>query len=257
MTDADKVTHCISSFEGTARDVWKRKERQEGVDNTSWEDFIKFIKNAIADPGNRNIQSVLAYKRAAQRDNQSVQSFVFYLDSLEDDLGYTGTVQSRNHLLAKLQKEIQEEINRQGNPPTDREKLISLATRIKNHQGFYREKLSGRGDSGGYKRKRERGDNGRDGKNSYGGRNRSWSLRRDAGQRRPRRPDIAATGVNIIPTTGAKGREDVICFKCKKLGHYATACPMQVTCYNCGRAGHKSFACPEPRKQPGNDKAPQ
>jgi hypothetical protein len=254
VTDADKVTHCVSSFEGTARDVWKRKERQEGVDNTSWEDFVEFMKNAIADPGNRNIQSVLAYERAAQRDNQSVQSFVSYLDSLEDDLGYTGTAQSRNHLLAKLRKEIQEEINRQGNPPTDREELISLATRIENHQGFYGEKPSGRGDSGGHKRKREGGDDGRDGKNSYGGRNRSRSPRRDAGQRRP---DIAATGVNIIPTTGAKGREDVICFKCKKSGHYATACPMQVTCYNCGRAGHKSFACPEPRKQPGNDKAPQ
>jgi hypothetical protein len=27
VTDVNKVTHCVSCFEGTARDVWKRKER--------------------------------------------------------------------------------------------------------------------------------------------------------------------------------------------------------------------------------------
>ncbi len=254
VTDADKVTHCVSSFEGTARDIWKRKERMVGVDNTNWEDFVEFMKNAIADPGNRNIQSVLAYERAAQRENQSVQSFVSYLDSLEDDLGYTGSAQSRNNLLAKLRTEIQEEINRQGNPPEDREELISLATRIESHQGFYGEKASGRGDSKNHKRKREGGDDGRDGKSYQGGKDRSRSPRRDAGQRRP---DIAATGVNIIPMTGAKGRDEVTCFKCRKPGHYATACPTQVTCYNCGKPGHKSFSCPEPKKQPENASAPQ
>ena len=56
-----------------------------------------------------------------------------YLDSLEDDLGYAGSPQSKNNLLAKLRPELQEEINRQGDPPEERERLISLAVRIENH----------------------------------------------------------------------------------------------------------------------------
>ena len=242
VTDTNKVTHCVSCFKGTARDVWKRRERQEGVDNTSWEDFVDFMKNAIADPGNRNVQSVLAYEKAAQRPNQSVQSFVSYLDSLEDDLGYAGSPQSRNNLLAKLRPELQEEINRQGDPPEKRERLISLAMRIKNYQGFYGEKSSGHGEQRGHKRKREEEDNRRDGRDR---RDRSRSPQRDA---RGRRPDTAATGVNNIPTTGAKGRDEITCFKCKKNGHYASTCPSQIICYNCGKPGYKSFACPEPRK---------
>ena len=34
-TDAAKVTHGVSCFEGIPRDVWKRRERSIGVDNTS------------------------------------------------------------------------------------------------------------------------------------------------------------------------------------------------------------------------------
>jgi hypothetical protein len=34
-TDAAKVTHCASCFEGVARDIWKRRERIVSVNNTS------------------------------------------------------------------------------------------------------------------------------------------------------------------------------------------------------------------------------
>jgi hypothetical protein len=40
---------------------------------------------------------------------------------------------SRNQLLAKLKPEIRMEINRQGEIPMDRERLITLAVRIENH----------------------------------------------------------------------------------------------------------------------------
>ena len=60
--DIDKIIYYISSFEGIARDVWKYKEYQENMDNISQKDFIKFIKNIIADPGNYNIQLILVYK---------------------------------------------------------------------------------------------------------------------------------------------------------------------------------------------------
>jgi hypothetical protein len=34
------VIHCASYFKGVVRDIWKRRERTVGVNNTSWEDFI-------------------------------------------------------------------------------------------------------------------------------------------------------------------------------------------------------------------------
>jgi hypothetical protein len=250
ITDAEKVTHCASSFEGTARDVWKRREQMIGVNNTSWEDFKTFMKDAIADPGNRSMQSLTAYEKAAQRPNQSVQSFVSYLDSLEEDLGYAGTPQSRDILLAKMREEIREEINRQGNASTDREELIAQAVRIENFMGLYSKKSVDYEGQRGHKRKAEEEGGRRDGNK----RERSRSPRRDISRRRY---DTAATGVNSIPTTTGNGRKEITCFKCQKVGHYATACPSQISCYNCGKPGHKSFSCPEPRRQSGNASAPQ
>ena len=103
------------------------------MDNTSWEDFVEYMKNAISDPGNRNIDSITRYEQAAQRVGQSVQAFVSYIDSIEDDLGYAGDKRSTNQLLAKLRPEIRSEINRQGDMPSTREKLISTTIRIENH----------------------------------------------------------------------------------------------------------------------------
>ncbi len=132
-TDAAKVTHCVSCFSGIARDVWKRRERLVGVDNTNWEEFVEFMKDAISDPSNRSLDAIKRHDTAQQRSYQSVQSFVSYLDSLEDELGYTDDLQRRNFLLAKLKPEIRQEVDRQGEIPTRRERLISLAIRIENH----------------------------------------------------------------------------------------------------------------------------
>jgi Zinc knuckle len=249
-TDAAKVTHCVSCFEGIARDVWKRRERMVGVDNTSWEDFVEFMKNAISDPGNRNLDAITKHEEAQQRPHQSVQSFVSYLDSLEDDLGYVDGQQRRNHLLAKLKPEIRKEINRQGEIPKDRERLIALAVRIENHLSLFNETPARREEHTGHRRGREVANN--KGENRHK-RDRSRSPQRESSKRRS---DGVATGANSTPTPGTRGRNDVVCFKCKKEGHYATACPT-LLCYNCKKPGHKAYACPQPKRQQGNDNAPQ
>jgi hypothetical protein len=70
-----------------------------------------------------------------------------------------------------------------------------------------------------------------------------------------KRPDGVAIGANSTPTIGVGRRNEVICFRYKKEGHYATAYPTQ-TCFNCYKTGHKSYAYPELKKSE-NDSAPQ
>jgi hypothetical protein len=250
-TDAAKVTHCVSCFEGIARDIWKRKERSVGVDNTSWEDFVEFMKNAISDPENREIDASTRYREAVQRPNQSVQSFVSYLDSLEDDLGCAGDSQSRNNLLSRLRPEIREEISRQGNVPRDRESLIALAVRIENHWGLFRGKQAHRNEPAGHQKGKDIDHN--KGENRIK-RERSRSPQRESSRRRF---DSVTTGANNTPTTGTRERNNAVCYRCKKEGHYANACPTHIVCFNCKKPGHKSWSCPEPRRQPGNGNPPQ
>ena len=124
-TDATKITHCVSAFDGIARDIWKRRERRVGVDNTSWEDFVEFIKDAISNPENRNLDAITKHDEAQQRENQLVQNFVSYLDSLEDELGIDDERQKRNSLFAKIRPDIRQEMSLRDDVLANREKLIA------------------------------------------------------------------------------------------------------------------------------------
>ena len=54
---------------------------------------MDFMKDLISDPDNRNLDALNRHKEARQREHQSVQSFVSYLESLEDELGINDKIQ--------------------------------------------------------------------------------------------------------------------------------------------------------------------
>ncbi len=62
-----------------------------------------------------------------------MQNFIFYLNSLKNNLRYNNKALNRNYLLAKLKLKIKTEIKRQGNIPINKERFIALAMRIKNY----------------------------------------------------------------------------------------------------------------------------
>ena len=56
-----------------------------------------------------------------------------YINSIKDDLGYAGDKRSINQLLVKLRLKIRFKINRQGDMPLTKEKLISTTIKIENY----------------------------------------------------------------------------------------------------------------------------
>ena len=137
-----------------------------------------------------------------------------------------------------------------GDVPTNREKLIAQAVRIKNHFKNYRE------------------ERGRQGSSRKESRNRSDYVTLEGSKKRERsktppeaKSSSPTTRTNTVrvgqsvdrDTRTARRRPNVTCFKCNKEGHYASLCP-ELTCHNYGEVGHKTFGCPKPKRQ-GNDRA--
>ncbi|KAE8441046.1 hypothetical protein EG329_006083 [Mollisiaceae sp. DMI_Dod_QoI] len=247
VTDASKITHCVSCFKGIPRDIWRRRERRTGVDNTTWEKFQEFMKDSITDTENRSLGAITKYNNAMQRPGQSVQAFVSYLESLEDDLGYIDDKTSRNFLLAKLRPEIREDITHHGQIPPTRERLVAAAVHVENHQKLFRvrenpERVAGDKD-GTRQGKRDR-------KGKAVDRERSRSPRRESPI--PQRPSYASSA-NATPVEQRRDLSSIRCHKCQKMGHYATTCP-ELKCYNCNQVGHRAWSCPQPKRS-GNDRA--
>ena len=53
---------------------------------TTWETFIRFLRDTIADPVNRMGTASLRLKKAEQREGQSARAFASYIEELEEDI---------------------------------------------------------------------------------------------------------------------------------------------------------------------------
>ena len=83
-----------------------KRQKQQGSLDIDFDTFIEFLQDIFLDPKNRQRNSAIVYEEAKQCPNQSIQSFVAYLETLEEQLESYTEEQKANHLLAKIQLAI-------------------------------------------------------------------------------------------------------------------------------------------------------
>ena len=88
----------------------------------------------MKDSKNKRFIAVQKYDSVRQKQLQSVNDFVIYLEMLENDLNEFTAVQKKNHLLYRLKKDIKKRFQMMTNMPITRNRFAALTQRIKNSQ---------------------------------------------------------------------------------------------------------------------------
>jgi hypothetical protein len=143
-TDARKVLYASHFLRGVPLTRWATHEKTIGEDTSTWTEFIDFLRDLIQDPHNRisNIWQKLG--NAWQQDDQTLQSFVTYLQSLEAGLPPCTEAFRKGSLLARMKPSIHNEIMWLEKHPDTLEGLISAAACIDENQRKIRHILSPR-----------------------------------------------------------------------------------------------------------------
>ena len=72
------------------RDLALREWSRRVTTPTTWEAFIRFLRNTIADPINRMGTASLRLKKAEQKESQTAREFANYIEELEEDIPEMG-----------------------------------------------------------------------------------------------------------------------------------------------------------------------
>lgn len=245
-TDVSKVIYGVSYCRGDARTRWDAHERVIGKDKSTWSEFIEWLRDGVEDPVNRGSTAYRKLHEAMQREGQSVQSFVTYIESLEKDVAPIDSMHRMHNLLNKLSVDVRDQINAFEVAPTNYDEMISAAARIEEHIRKNRNPLANirrlearmtKAENGGQSTTIAVGDKfvtlpsfneatqipvvrGRG--NGFRGRGRGGNGYRGRGGN--------ASGVNATPVTSQvteafNPNAGIRCFKCSKMGHYSTSCP--------------------------------
>ena len=201
------------------------------------------------DKGNRQQQAIQRIIHAKQQPGQSVNAFVSYLESLEEDIEQKADSIRRERLLAGLRPHIAKRISESVQQPESRNELIKQACRLESVDKLYHRQ---------------------DADESHGSRKRTQSppksrylskrVHLEAGQRtgstaRPSEPtqlEVAKDELaNPEPATlpHADRIKNIICYRCQQKEHYASNCWHPVVCKHC-KGSHGSKECPRMTSEP-------
>jgi hypothetical protein len=126
------------------RDLALREWSRRTVTPDTWESFIRFLRNTIADPVNRMGTASLRLKKAEQRKGQTVREFANYVEELEEDIPEMGIEESRAWVLLNgLRPAIRTGVLRETRTISSREQVLSAAQRQEELLGEVSESAAG------------------------------------------------------------------------------------------------------------------
>ncbi|KAJ8059433.1 hypothetical protein OCU04_011097 [Sclerotinia nivalis] len=259
-TDQKKIDHVIQYFQQQPLAVWRRYEASTTNSNMSWEEFKEYMCDAILDKGNRQRHAIQQIINAKQQSNQSVNSFVAHLDSLEEEIESEADSVCKERLLSGLLPYIAKRISESIQQPESRNDLIKQACRLENVDKMYRSQ-----DANDPPRGRRQNNTvilsnssfNRSQNESSKQQNNTSSATDTQSQQRSKSPSKEKP--NKENQKNDYRQRDLICFRCQQKGHYANGCTNPPVCRWC-KGDHQSRACPthsQKEKNQGNDQTQQ
>ena len=129
-SDQSKIDTCVGRFKEKPRRKWDGREDAVGIRQTTWKEFKDWMLDSIQDKGNRVVYAANKIQDARQRQNQSIDDFVYYLDTYRSELARESEASRFQTLFAKLRPKNQIEALRMNPQPRTRLELIEAVRRF-------------------------------------------------------------------------------------------------------------------------------
>jgi hypothetical protein len=209
---AHKIATSSSYFEGLAATDWA-DTKNKGREPTTWNAYIEYLHNLVADPANRKVTAYEKLKEIKQSDGQTVRALRSAIELLEQDIEARSPEEEAYALFTALRPSLKREVLRELRGVIAlREEVASVAKRYEeqaiaqkrvtaapakstepvgkgsNHESQAQGSGKGKGKSKG-----KRGKQGKRGENASSNENKDLS--------------------------------NIECYNCHKKGHYANTCP--------------------------------
>lgn len=219
QSESEKILWAAQFLKGDPKEQWhNEKDRLGSKALEDWDFFSDFLLGKIEDPINRQLDINQQYTDAKQRSNQSIHQFDAYLTSLEAQLPPINEEQRTANLMTRIHPDLKLAIISAGSVPTNRNEVLSLATRLEHAKR--RRKPNSSNES------RQRGSsNNNSGRRGRGGKPTRGRNDNEAGSSRNH---------NSSDTKGKSSKDkdkdkdwkkkNIECYNCHKMGHYATEC---------------------------------
>lgn len=127
-SDRARALYVKAWSDGEVQDaIYRRLESAEGT--PTWDELKQFLQSLLAPESQRTQDASRAYHAARQRKDQTVNSFITYIEGLEESLPAISEANRIAHLKQALRSDIAVEILASPEQPTTRNALVDAAQR--------------------------------------------------------------------------------------------------------------------------------
>ena len=200
---SNRIVFALENMDSAVRSRWhghcRAQEPERRLEMWSdWQHFEDWTSTLVNDMGDEDMSALKDLEKATHRIEQSPWDFNTYLETLEARFPRLSDKERANRFFVKLHKDLRDhlELYFSSQRPSTREETVQWATRIWKTDKFQREVVS---PAKSRRFNPETRSNPSYGTHGYRGRN-------------PRVPRGRAT-------------QQITCYKCGGLGHYASNCP--------------------------------